>query len=298
MSKKISDIGEFGLIESIAGLCPSTPGVLTGIGDDAAVLERGQGRVSLFTTDMLVEDVHFRKTDPPEWIGRKALAVNLSDIAAMGGVPTAAVVSLGVPSRCPIKFVRGMYAGMGRLARETKTAVVGGDTVRSEKILVNIALLGKARKKDVVYRKGAKTGDGIFVTGPLGRAWKTDKHFRFIPRLKESQFLIKNFQPTSMIDISDGLSADLGHILEASRVGARLQAKEIPLNAGATLREALSDGEDFELLFTVPARHLKAVKKKPAFKQIGTITSGPVRLEIEFPDGKVQRILPAGYRHF
>lgn len=247
----VSDLGEFGLIEKIRKYAPMTSSVVKGIGDDTAVLRYTKDKYLLFTTDMLVEGTHFKRHMGAAGIGHKALACSISDIAAMGGVPTHAIVSLGVAPKMPVRFVEDIYKGMAVLAKRFGISIAGGDTVRSDKVVINVALLGEVEKEYLVTRGGAKPGDWIFVTGPLGRSLATGKHLNFIPRLKEAWFLVKNFKPSAMIDISDGLAGDLNHILKAGRVGARLWDNAVPLTKSATLTQALTDGEDFELLFTI-----------------------------------------------
>lgn len=265
----VSDLGEFGLIAKIRRYAPVTSSVVKGIGDDTAVLRHTKDKYLLFTTDMLVEGTHFTRRMGGAAIGHKALACSISDIAAMGGVPTHAVVSLGVAPKMPVRFVEDIYKGMGALAKRFGVSIVGGDTVRSNKIVINVALLGEVEKKYLVTRGGAKPGDWIFVTGTLGRSLATGKHLNFTPRLKEARFLVKNFKPSAMMDISDGLAGDLNHILKASRVGALLWEEAVPRTKGTTLQQALTDGEDFELLFTV--REKQAVRLLKFFFPIGEI---------------------------
>ncbi len=297
MSVKLSQLGEFGLIDLLKRYKGSGASVVKGIGDDTAVVPLDARRVLLLTTDMLMEDVHFTRRIPPRSIGRKALACSISDIAAMGGVPRYALVSLGVPGNLPWAFVRDLYKGMDALARRFGVAVVGGDTIKSKKIVVNVALTGEAGKDEVVYRGGARPGDQIFVTGPLGKSLSTGWHLKFIPRIKEAQYLVRHVKPTSMIDISDGLAADLGHILGESEVGAVLDEKRIPRRAGAGAREALYDGEDFELLFTVPARKVVLLRKNK-FYPIGEIVPQTGGLALRTKSGKLTNIFPRGYTHF
>ncbi|MEI7998775.1 MAG: thiamine-phosphate kinase [Candidatus Omnitrophota bacterium] len=254
----ISWVGEFGLIELIRKNLHSHPKVIRGIGDDTAVLPLSKQKYQLFTTDMLAEDVHFTRRMKPWDIGHKALACNISDIAAMGGLPTFAVVSLGVPKNLPVRFVEDLYKGMQSVAKEFEVSIVGGDTIGSDKIVINVALLGEVEKKYLTTRDGAKSGDWIFVTGPLGGSLKNGRHLTFTPRVIQSRFLVQSFKPSAMMDISDGLAGDLNHILKASNVGAELWFDLIPRTKGCTLHQALTDGEDFELLFTL--RPSKAIK--------------------------------------
>lgn len=297
MSQILSQIGEFGLIDLLRKYRGKRAGVVKGIGDDTAVVPLDAKRYLLLTTDMLMEGAHFTRKDPPRAIGRKALACSISDIAAMGGSPRYALVSLGVPGNLPWAFVRDLYNGLDALAREFGVAIVGGDTIKSPKVVVNVALAGEARTSDVVYRSGARAGDRIFVTGPLGNSLASGWHLKFIPRIKEAQYLARHVKPTAMIDISDGLAADLGHILEESKVGAVLEEERIPRRDGATLRQALYDGEDFELLLTV-SRRKAALLKRHKFYPIGEIVPRSKGLLLRDKNKRLTKISIKGYTHF
>lgn len=289
MPKTISSLGEFGLINILKKHCPVAQNVIKAIGDDTAVLPYTKNRYLLLTTDMMAEDVHFmvrqahHKTHRmrPMDIGHKALACNISDIVAMGGLPTFAVVSIGLSGSLRVSFVEDIYKGIQALAKQFGVSVVGGDTVKSDKIIINVALLGEVEQNFLVKRDGAKPGDWIFVTGPLGGSLKSGRHLTFIPRLAQARFLVKHFKPNAMIDISDGLAGDLNHILKASKVGAKLDEYSIPKNKGASLKQALTDGEDFELLFTLNATKAKALirfqqkTKQWFFYPIGHVTANP-----------------------
>ena len=276
---KISQLGEFGLIDALKKYAPVSKAVIKGIGDDAAVLPYSKDKYLLLTTDMLAEGTHFTRRMPPRAIGHKALACSISDIAAMGGWPTFAVVSIGVPKNLPVRFIKDVYKGMRRTALDFNVSIVGGDTIKTDKMVINVALLGIVEKKYLTTRDGAKAGDWIFVTGPLGGSFKSGRHLNFSPRLAQARFLVEKFRPSAMMDISDGLSGDLNHILKAGRVGARLDYASIPRHKGVSLSQALNDGEDFELLFTlspIKARSLmdwQARKKLFYFYPIGTITA-------------------------
>jgi thiamine-monophosphate kinase len=274
MTLKISQIGEFGLIRQLQKNIAKSKDVIKGIGDDTAVLPGEPGKYLLFTADMIAEGTHFTKDTEPELIGHKALACNISDVAAMGGIPTYCVVSIGMPANKPLEEVKRIYSGMERLARKVDVNIVGGDTIKSDKVIINIALLGEVKKTDLITRCGAKEGDWIVVTGPLGCSLDTGKHLNFRPRLAESQFLIKRCKPNAMIDISDGLAGDLKHILDESNVGAVIYEEMIPKTEGAELKEALFEGEDFELLFTVSPQKIKrllGLKTRFRFYPIGQI---------------------------
>lgn len=253
MKETVKQLGEFELIDALSKILKKDKRVVEGIGDDTAVLAYDARKYQLFTTDMLVEDVHFTRRMRPEAVGHKALACNISDIASMGGFPSFAVVSVGLPKTASVSYVKDLYKGMELLARRFKVRIVGGDTVKSDKIIINVALLGEVLKKNLVTRSGGRPGDWVFVTGYLGGSFTSGKHLTFMPRLMQAQFLVRHFKPSSMMDISDGLAGDLDHILKASGVGVELWMDKIPCNKGASLRQALSDGEDFELLFTISA---------------------------------------------
>ena len=302
MPQTLSQIGEFGLINHLRKQIGRPASVVKGIGDDAAVVPLSSQKYLLLTADMLVEGSHFTAKTPARAVGHKAVACSVSDIAAMGGVPKYAVISLGAPPTLKTDFITQLYEGMQVTAKECGVAIVGGDTVRSHKIIVNVAMTGEVAKRELVTRGGAHAGDLIFVTGPLGRSLQSGWHLWFTPRLAQAQFLVRQFKPTAMIDISDGLAADLGHILEESRAGAVLDQRSIPLRDGATLRDALQDGEDFELLFTLSpgkARKLQRLHKKGYFfRHIGIIAGRPKSLQLKSADGTLKKLSLKGYAHF
>jgi thiamine-monophosphate kinase len=275
-SESLAALGENGLVHLLTGQWkPDTGRVLTGVGDDCAVL-RGEGKnhFLIFKTDAVVEGVHFTAKERPELIGRKALARALSDLAAMGAVPVAAVVTLGLPKDESVDRLRAIYRGVERLAKKYKVNLVGGETTRAKQLFLNVALLGECRGYHPVLRSGAKPGDVIFVTGQLGRT-RAGKHLMFEPRLAEGQWLAKHKLATALMDLSDGLGADLPRLARASGVFFQLDFAAIPRARGATLREAINDGEDYELLFTASPSVAKNLKKKWPFstpvRSIGVI---------------------------
>jgi thiamine-monophosphate kinase len=307
---------EFELLDQLTPGLPVNQAVVAGAGDDCAVLDFGlKDRVLLFKTDAVVEGIHFNSATAPQQVGHKALGRCLSDIAAMAGTPTAAVVTLALPRAFDPNFVLAIYEGMGALARRHGVAIVGGETTTNpERILISVALLGWVERGKAVLRSGAKPGDALFVSGELGGSL-AGKHLQFEPRLDEGRWLAQNFSIHAMIDLSDGLAGDLRHILKASGVGAELLASAIPISAQArndsksgpaakpALLAALTDGEDFELLFAVSSgdavRLLDAWKSRfPQLRLscIGKITSGE---EITIKDSQGVRPLTAnGYVHF
>jgi thiamine-monophosphate kinase len=262
----LAALGENGLLQLLTGSWKPNPRqVLTGVGDDCAVL-RGEGKnhFLVFKTDIVVEGVHFTREAKPELIGRKALARALSDLAAMGAVPLAAVITLGVPSDESPRRLRAIYRGMETLAKKYRVNLVGGETTRSRQLFLNVALLGECRGYRPVLRSGARAGDFLFVTGQLGKT-QARRHLEFEPRLAEGRWLAQNGLVTSLMDLSDGLGADLPRLTRASGVDFYLDLKLLPRARGATIQEACNDGEDYELLFTVAPSHVKSLKKKWPF---------------------------------
>lgn len=243
--QRVSDIGEFGLIQRLARQLKSRQ-----IGDDCAVVPSGRGgECLLLACDPVVEGVHYRPGTPGRQVGWKALARNLSDIAAMGGTPRWALVSLGIRADTPVAFIDDLYRGLQRAAKRFDCEIVGGDTthVRGAPFVV-VTIVGSVPKRQLLRRRGAKPGDTVFVTGQLGGSQR-GKHLRFTPRLAEARWLAEHVRVHALMDISDGLASDLQRLAEASRVGFAIDAAAIP--RATTLRGALTDGEDFELLFTV-----------------------------------------------
>jgi len=298
----LQSLGEVGLIARIAKRLPASSWVRRGIGDDAAVLRWPARQELLFASDMLVEGVHFRRGDPPRAIGWKALACNISDIAAMGGRPCAAVVSLGLPPSTPVRFVDALYAGLRACAGRFDVDIVGGDTVRAPQVVVDVAIIGRVAPGRAVLRSGARVGDRLFVTGRLGGSLRSGRHAIFVPRVREAQALVRRVSPSAMMDLSDGLASDLWQMARASRVTMRVEAARIPIaRAAHTLEHALMDGEDFELLFTVPktriARVPKSIGRVPV-TQIGRVTGRGAQVELLKTDGQITTILPTGFRHF
>ena len=284
--------------------------VEVGIGDDAAVLRLpaagrgGSGRERLlFASDMIVEGVHFqRRLVPAPWIGWKALAGNISDIAAMGGIPKWAVVSAGLPPSTPVRFVKGLQAGLARCARRYGVTLVGGDTVRAPRVVVDVAILGTVDPRRLTLRRGAKVGDLLYVTGRLGGSYRSGRHARFLPRVAEAQALVKRVQVHAMIDLSDGLASDLWQLSRASRVTLRVDEKRIPVaRAARSVYHALTDGEDFELLFAVSPREAARVPSRIGacpVTRIGTVVSRGVGVQLQTKAGRITRLHAQGFHHF
>lgn len=296
----INELGEFGLIKRIRKSIKTDSSVVVGSGDDCAVLKFDKLNYQLFTCDMLVEGVDFTKASDPLLVGRKALAVSISDIASCAGYPRHAVVSLGLPQETSVERIDKITKGMVSLAKEYKINIVGGDISRSQKLVIDICLLGIVEKKMLVLRNGAKEGDIILVSGTLGGSIK-GKHLNFIPRVKEARFLAKNFKISSMIDISDGLLQDLGHILDSSGVGAEIYGSLVPVSVSAkSLCDALTNGEDFELLFTTSPRSAERLLKRCPhdYRPIGRIMNKKYGMKLISDDGTLINLSAKGYRHF
>ena len=279
-----------------------------GIGDDMAEIRIAGGTSVLITTDMLLDGVHFdlRKASLKQ-VGYKAMAVNLSDCAAMATVPVAAVVSVALPKGYGAKELKQLHAGIMEAADKYNCALVGGDiTVWKGRtpFVINVAMISKPGKTKPLRRNGAKVGDIICVTGTLGGSG-FGRHLRFQPRVREALELAQTVVIHSMMDISDGLSTDLNRICWQSGVGALLFAEQIPISKDAKrnkdpLSAALNDGEDFELLFTLSKKEYKKLRarwnKKPAVTAAGIITDTKV-MQIKTAAGKIRVLQPAGYDH-
>ena len=308
------------LIERIRRLTQNGVGsaVVRGIGDDCAILKVTAGHQLLVTTDLCIENVHFRRAwHPPASVGHRCLARGLSDIAAMGGDPLACFVSLGLPSRLSQQWVDGFLLGLARLAHQFGVPLAGGDISAAPVITADIVVTGQVPSGKAVLRSGARPGDRIYVTGALGgsaavlkrlyagarvRPARPRRHFYPLPRLDAGRWLRQKGLATAMIDLSDGLSVDLAHICQESRVAARIHAGAVPLARGADLELALHGGDDYELLFTAPAK--TAVPSRiagAAIAEIGVILPASHRkplVQVVDKSGRIRRLDPGGWEHF
>jgi thiamine-monophosphate kinase len=295
---------------------------LTKIGDDCAVIPKDKKHDFVVTTDLLVEDIDFRRSWMiPKFLGHKSLAVSLSDIAAMGGNPKFALLSIGIPEDVwKTNFVEDFFSGWHKLAKKFNVELIGGDVSKTpDKIVIDSIVFGEVKRNKAVMRSTANGGDQIFVTGKLGGAALGLKYleekiegfdkFKKLqlkpnPRLDEGQFLTKIV--TSMIDISDGLSSDLKHICDASKVGAKIFFEKIPTfsnefpgNLPSEIQNSdfiFDGGEDFELLFTVNSKNILD-KKLATFHHIGEVTQNIGNIEL-ISDSKSTILQPKGYQHF
>jgi len=332
---KLREIGEFGFIDRIAaGAVPADPSrVLQGIGDDASVVRPSAGLL-LVTTDLMVERVHFLRDSITMYqLGRKSVAISLSDIAAMGGVPHDLYVSIAVPEDLQVEELDELYRGMKEIAREAGVDLLGGDTTGSRQdLVINTTVTGSAAPDEVIYRHGARPGDRILVTGTLGdsagglrivleslrlpdeiAAPLLKAHCDPELYLREARLLAVSGRVHSGIDLSDGLASDLGHICRASNVGAVLESGRVPVSAelkrlceiagGDPLELALSGGEDYRLLVTVDPDAAdaladeirRATGRTP--HAIGRIVEGE-DIFLETPDGRLDPLRLRGYDHF
>jgi thiamine-monophosphate kinase len=295
MRRGVGLMGEFRFIEKIENTIKTGPSVISGIGDDCAVLEYKKNKHLLLTTDMIIEGVHFAKESASaKAIGRKALAVNISDIAACGGIPRWAVISAGLPKGVSGSYAAGIYKGISELAQRFGIDIVGGDTNSSRRLVLSIALIGEVLKDEIVMRSGAQEGDLIVVTGPI---CESPQHLNFTPKIKESQYIVKNLMPNAMIDISDGFLSDLEHILKKSQKGAIIYESLIPVRGRkSNFIRTLNTGEQFQLIFAMPKNMLTHMPK--SFYAVGEISGANPVITFVGCSGRRKTIQPKGYRHF
>ncbi|HSB07809.1 MAG TPA: thiamine-phosphate kinase [Thermodesulfobacteriota bacterium] len=327
----LQKIGEFGLLRRVRKwMKASDSSLIQGIGDDVAVFETGR-KVFLATTDILIEDIHFERTRiAPYHLGKKALAVNLSDIAAMGGKPKYFLLSLGLRKSLSLSFVSLLYRGLREMAKQFQVDLIGGDTSLSQNLIINICLLGEGEKRNLLYRNGAKVGDDLFVTGTLGDSalglkilqrkglkgrpeGLIKRHLSPYPRIGLGQAIGRGRLANAMIDVSDGLLIDTTHLLEESRRGVRIREDQIPLSrlyrkhipsySKDYYQMALSGGEDYELLFTAPQEmrsrisSLALIHKIP-ITRIGEILPQKEGFRIVRGDGTEYSPSHLGFDHF
>jgi thiamine-monophosphate kinase len=302
----LRDLGEGRLIERIREQFQDS-GAILGIGDDTAILNIPSGHSVLFCSDLLAEDSHFiRNLHPADSVGYKAVAVNVSDVGAMGGIPMHFVISLAAPADLDLEWVDGFYSGVARACREFEVSLVGGDSSTAKSIFVDVAMIGRVKTGSAVRRSGAKAGDGIYVTGALGGSIHGLSLLR--SGVRDDPAVKRHLYPQprhvigaaagtvahAMIDISDGLSTDLGHILTESKVSARIYKDKIPAVPGATLDEILHGGEEYELIITA-GTNIDGIP----LTRIGEIVPSKEGDRILLVDGSSESILePRGWQHF
>jgi thiamine-monophosphate kinase len=311
---KLSQLGEFGLIERLAKeIGKPSKRVIIGIGDDTAVLSslvpHPSSHLPLITTDTLIENIHFKLKNISFFdLGCKALFINISDIVAMGGYPTYALVTIGANKSISVNKIEDLYRGIRKLAKKYKIEIIGGDTVQSPKeLVVSITLLGEVEKKCLLTRSKAKIGDAVLVTGDFGgpaSAKYVTSSSSLVTRIKESREIAKSGKATSMIDSSDGLVRSVIEICKASKVGARIWMDSVPIAKKATLKQALYGGEEYELVFTTPRSKAKELKdfiqKKTKTKVVivGEIVNKKRGIKLVNIAGKALSPKSGGYEHF
>lgn len=286
-------LGEEEIVRRLTHRLPSGARTLVGPGDDCAVMENGSWH-QLFKTDCVIEHVHFLPDSPPQKIGWKALCRCISDIAAMGGEPTEAVVTIAAPKSTPWSRLSGISTGLRRAAGKYGIGLVGGETSsvpEGAPLFISIAMLGRVEPSRLVLRSGGNPGDAIMVTGVLGgsiHGW----HLNFQPRLAEARWLTRRFKPTAMMDLSDGPARDLPRLAAASQCGFEIFPDLLPRRRGATTDQALADGEDYELLFTLPEKQRPALQSawKRQFPKLKLTMIGKLN------DGEAEEM--TGWEHF
>jgi len=306
---RISDLGEGALIRRIRDKFSESAARL-GIGDDAAVVDIPPGHSVIYCSDLVAENTHFiRGLHPPDSIGYKAVAVNVSDVAAMGGTAMFFTLSIALPGDVELDWVDSFLDGIAKACRDFKVGLVGGDSSSAERIFVDVSMVGRVKKANEVRRSGAKPGDGIYVTGSLGGSSlgleklklgdlkhpSVRRHLYPTPRHVVGRSV--RAKAHSMIDISDGLSTDLSHIIEESKVSARIYKNLIPATAGASEEQVLHGGEEYELLIIAP--DLPGEIECVPVTRIGEIIPTALEPQIFLIDGAKESVLQAeGYQHF
>jgi thiamine-monophosphate kinase len=298
----LCSIGEDALVARLTRLLPEAgPAVVEGPGDDCAVVKRGSGGDwSLLKADAVVEGVHFLAGEKMQKVGWKALCRAVSDVAAMGGEPLHALVSVTAATQTPWPVLRDLYRGLAKAARSYGVSVVGGETTHSEGPLVcSVFLTGRVEPGRCIRRSGGRPGDVLLVTGRLGGSFESGRHLTFKPRLAEARWLSARFRPRAMMDLSDGLAKDGPRLARSSGCGLELDVRAIPRRRGCSLEAACADGEDFELLFAVSPEQVEELllEWRRAFPRLPLTRIGRL---VQAREGLVPRAIfeLRGYDHF
>jgi thiamine-monophosphate kinase len=296
---KLGALGEDRLLDQILLHLPRgrTRKVFAGAGDDCAIIEiPGSKKYLVLKTDCVVEGVHFVRGTNASDVGWKAVMRPLSDFAAASAVPQFALITLIVPQQTKVAWVRGLYRGLRRAAKRFEVSIVGGETSNTPgPIAIAVSVIGFVEKLRATSRRGGRAGDDIFVTGRLGGALK-QKHLKFVARIAESRWLTKNFSIHAMMDLSDGLGADLPRLARASKVGFDIELENLPFARGATIDNAISEGEDYELLFAISPRARNSLERqwRRKFPELLLTRIGSLNRKSQIAIRK----LPRGYLHF
>ena len=294
---KLREIGEDRLLNHLLPDLPLAKAVVSGPGDDCAVVKtRDRRNFLVLKTDCVVAGVHFLATANALDVGWKAMMRPLSDFASTSAVPQFALITLIAPEQTKVEWVDELYRGLRRAAKRFKVSIVGGETSGIPgPVAISVSVVGFVERDRCVSRRGGKVGDDLFVTGRLGDALKR-KHLQFVPRIAESRWLTKNFSIHAMMDLSDGLGADLPRLARASRVGFAIAMENLPLARGAKIDNAISEGEDYELLFAISPRDRSRLERewRKKFRKLPLTRIGSLsRLST-----KTNQLLPRGYVHF
>ncbi len=296
---KNKNVSEFFIIKQIRKKIKiNDKTVIKGIGDDTAAIKTDNDKCTLYTCDSLVADIHFKeKYTSPYQLGRKAAVSNISDIASMGGKPKYCLVSLFLPTKTTEKYINELYRGLMHEFKKYNVVVIGGNISKSNSFAVDIFLIGEVSSKNILFRSGAQINDAVLVTGTLGNALHKKYVSSRVPtvRVKEGMTIAQSGKATSMIDISDGLSSDIGHICDESNVGVKIFLEKLPVLKGVKKTTALNGGEDYELCFTVK-------KKDAGFFPFATLIGEIIPAEkgrwIIDKKGNKNKLIPKGWDHF
>ncbi len=294
--KTLREIGEDALIERLIRLVPRDPDSAAGPGDDCAVIDPGRESPTLLLlkTDALVAGIHYLPSAPPRAVGWKSVARVVSDFAAMGGRPERFLVTLALPPETSVAWAEDLYRGIGDCLEKFGGFLAGGETSgvpAGSAAVISIAATGSVRREHVVLRSTAKPGDALFVTGKLGGSL-AGKHLDFIPRIEESSWLVSHFKPTAMMDLSDGLAKDLPRLAAASRCGFQIDESALPITEKCTAAQAIGDGEDFELMFSIEPERLPTLLAAWPFSEVPLTHIG------QMVDAASGQSLTGGWDHF
>ena len=290
--ERLSQLGENAVLNRLLPLLTRNGDVLVGAGDDCAVVARDSQWDTLLKTDAVVEGVHFLPGTEPERIGRKALARTVSDVAAMGGIPEHALITVLVHPGRPVELLEGIYRGLAALAQQHGISLAGGETTSlpQDGLAISVALTGRVEHGRAVLRSTAWAGDVVCVSGKLGGSFESGRHLDFSPRVELARFLQEHgMRPSAMMDLSDGLGTDLPRLAAASGCGFEVDEASLPLHTGCTPRQGISDGEDYELLMCFPPKLWETVRRAPLptpVTAIGKLTA------------ETSQDLPSGWQHF
>ena len=294
---KLRNLGEDRLLNRLLAGLSLGKAVAVGPGDDCALVAIHNGRKLLvLKVDCVVEGVHFFRGASASDVGWKAMMRPLSDFAATSAVPQFALITMIVPEQTKVAWIKELYRGLRRAAKRFDVSIVGGEISSTPgEIAISTSVVGFIEKNRAGSRRGGKAGDDLFVTGRLGGALR-QKHLQFIPRIMESRWLTENFSIHAMMDLSDGLGADLPRLARASRVGFKLDTENLPLTRGAKINDAMSEGEDYELLFAISPRDRKRLERawKKRFPRLPLTRIGSLS-QLSTRDNQ---LLPRGYVHF